>query len=93
MCHYIIKVAWKNLYGRSVKDHGTLGYFRSLLNRNTVTADVKKAVDDTLDFFETVTKGHFIAAACKNLGISSPNDKFVVPDGILKGSEQDKIYI
>ena len=59
-------------------------FFRSLLNRNTVTTDVKKAVDDALDFFEAVFKGHVLAAGCKILGISSLDDKVQLPSGILK---------
>ena len=82
---------WKKLYGQSARDHGSLGFFRSLLNRNTVTADVKKAVDDTLDFFEAVTKGHFLAAACRILGINSLNDKVQLPDGILKADTNQQL--
>ena len=74
----------KKLYGRSAKDHGTLGFFCCLLNRSTVTADVKRAVDDTLDFLEVVIKEHFLAVACRILGITSINDKVVLPSGTFK---------
>ena len=63
-----LQVVCKKVYGHSARDDGTLGFFRSC---NTVTADVKKAVDDTLDFWETVVKGHFLATACTILGINS----------------------
>ena len=33
--------------------------FRSMLNRNTVTTDPKKAVDPNLEFFDTVQRTHF----------------------------------
>ena len=73
---------WKNLYGQSARDHGTLGYFRSLLNRNTVTTDVKKAVDANLEFLDTVIKGHFLASACRILGITKLDSKLQLPPGI-----------
>ena len=58
-----MQVIWKTLYGQSSGDHGTLGYFRSLLNHNTVNADTKKAVDANLEFLSTVVKGHLLACA------------------------------
>ena len=77
-------MVWKKLYGRSAKDHGTLGFFRCLLNHSTVTADVKRDVDDTLEFLEVVIKGHFLAVACRILGITSLNNKVVLPSGTFK---------
>lgn len=79
------------MYGQSARDHGTLGFFRSLLNRNTVTVDVKKAVDDTLDFLEAVIKGHFLAAACSVIGISSLDDKVELPAGILRADTNQQL--
>lgn len=74
---------WKNLYGHSSRDHGTLGYFRSLLNRSTVTSDVKKAVDANLEFLDTVTKGHILASACRILGITKLDSELQLPPGIV----------
>lgn len=63
----------------------------SLLNRRRVTSEVKKAVDDTLDFLETVVKGHLLAAACKILGISSLDEKFSLPSTVLKANEKEQL--
>ena len=41
------------MYSQSARDHGTLGYFRGLLHRNTVNVDVKKAVDANLEFLSS----------------------------------------
>ena len=56
----------------SSRDHGTLGYFQSLLNRYNVN-DPRKEVDASIDFLLTVVKGHFLACACKILWITSLN--------------------
>ena len=55
------------MYGQSAKDHGTLRYFQSLLNCNTVKADVKNADDANFEFLLTVFKGHVLACACQIL--------------------------
>ena len=83
-----LQVIWKKLYKKSARDHGTLGYFRSLLNRTTVTAEVKKAVDANLDFLTTVVKGHLLARACRILGITQLDDRLQLPRGILRASVQ-----
>ena len=36
------QVIWKTLYGQTSQDHGTLGYFKSLLNRTTVKNEQKQ---------------------------------------------------
>lgn len=41
------------------------------MNRVSVTKDVKKEVDATLDFLTTVIKGHWLACASEILGLSS----------------------
>ena len=73
---------------QSAGDHGTLGYFRSLLNRNTVTTDPKKAVDANLEFFDTVFKGHILACACRILGVTKLNSKLQLPPGIYHAAKQ-----
>ena len=78
------QVVLKKLYGQSARDHGSLGFFHCLLNHSTVTADVKRAVDDTLDFLEVVIKGHFLAVACRILGITSLDNKVILPSGTFK---------
>ena len=62
------------MYAQSAREHGTLRYFQGLLHRNTVNADVKKAVDANLEFMDTVFKGHILACACRILEISKLDD-------------------
>ena len=84
-------MVWKTLLRQSAGDHGTLGYFRSLLNRNTITTDPKKAVDANLEFLDTVFKGHLLASACKILGVSKLDSKLPLPPGIHQASTQQKL--
>ena len=58
------------LFGNTSRDHGTLGYFKSLLNRTPVKNDPKKDVNATLDFNLTIVRGHLLAVACKVLGVT-----------------------
>ena len=74
------QLVWKALYCQTSRDHGTLGYFRSKLNRIPVTKDPKKDLNATLDFFLTVEKGHLVAAACKVLGVDSKSPLQLPPD-------------
>ena len=70
------------MYGQSAKDHGTLKYFQSLLNCNTVKADVK-AVDTNLEFVLTVFKGHILSCACQILEINTLDGKVHLPPSLL----------
>ena len=88
---FLIQVVWKTLYGRSARDHGTLAYFRTILNRTSVKSDPKKAVDANLEFLSTVVKGHFLAAACKVLEISDLESNVLLPQGIRKAPEQVRL--
>ena len=72
--HTNLQVIWKTLYSTSSRDHGTLGHFCSLLGRLPRAKDPKKDFDACLDALFTVLKGHFVAAACCEMGITSPND-------------------
>ena len=81
------------MYRHSSRDHGTLGYFQSLLNRYNVK-DPKKEVDACIDFLLTVVKGHFLACACKILGITSLNSRVALPPHIYKATiDQQRAYI
>lgn len=60
---------WNRTYSRSSRDHGTLGYFRSLLNQRSVGADPRKCVDPCIDLLLTVVKGHILACCCRILGL------------------------
>ena len=68
-----------------------MSYFRSLLNRNIVTTDTKKAVDANLEFLDTVVKGHFLASACRALGISKLDSELQLPPGIYHASAQQQL--
>ena len=68
----------------SARDHGTPGYFRSLLHRNTVKADVKKAVDANVEFLLTVCKGHILACACQILEIDTLDGNIHLPAEIIQ---------
>ena len=63
-------------------DFGTLGHFKSVLNRSNVTKDVKKAVDANVEFITTVFKGHLLACACKILGCNTVEETLQLPSGI-----------
>ena len=74
------------MFGKTSKDHGSLGYFKSLLNRTAVKQDPKKDVNASLDFLLTVVKGHFLAAACWILGVTKPDASLKLPPGIYRYS-------
>lgn len=74
------------MYGKSASNHGTLGYFKSLLRRTTVTSDVKKAVDANTEFLSVVFKGHILAKACEILEISSLSDPVHLPPALTHKS-------
>ena len=87
----LIQVWWKAQYGTSSGDHGTLAFFRSRLNRIAVTKDPKKDVNACMDFIYTVVKGHYVACACRVLGISSVDEPPVLPPGIHKETDDHKL--
>ena len=64
-----IQAAWKSLYKKSAGDRGTVTFFKNLLNRVAVTNEPKRDVDATVDFLQTVIKGHWLACACQILGV------------------------
>ena len=74
--NYFAQVIWKCLFKQSSRDHGTLGYFQSLLNRVTATNDPKKCVYATIDFLTTTVKGHILACALEMLGVSKLDSNF-----------------
>ena len=82
------QVIWKTLYGQTSRDHGTLGYFKSLLNHTTVKNEPKQSVDACLEFLLTVVKGHILAVACEVLGVSKLDSPIQLPPGIRNSSPQ-----
>lgn len=69
-------------------------FFRNLLNRTSLSKNVKKQVDAILDFLYTVIKGHWIACACDILGISSVDGPVSAPRGIYMAStDTQRAYV
>ena len=85
------QVIWKTLYGQTSRDHGTLGYFKSLLNRTTVKNDPKKEVNASLEFLLTVVKGHILAVACEVLGVTKLDSPLQLPPGLREGDSQSQL--
>ena len=61
------------LFSTSSRDHGTLGNFCASLGRLPQGKDPKKDFNACRDVLFTVVKGHYIAAACSELGIEKPD--------------------
>ena len=59
-------------------------FFRNKLDRTSLSKEVKKQVDATIDFLYTVVKGHWVACACDLLGISDAEGPINFPRGIYK---------
>lgn len=68
-----------------------LGFFKTLLKRATVSKNPKQDVNATVDFLETVVVGHWVACACKILGISDPIEKANLPAHLNKSSAREKL--
>lgn len=49
------------------------------MRRTTVIKDHKKDVNATLDFLDTVIKGHWLACACDILGVKSLDNHLKIP--------------
>ena len=79
------------MYRQSAREHGTLRFFQGLLHRNTVKADVKKAVDANLEFLDTVFKGHILACACKTLEISKLDSPVHLPPSLTHMSTPPRL--
>ena len=62
------------LFCTSSRDHGTLGHFCGLLGRLPQDKDPKKDFNACRDVLFTILKGHYIAAACIEMGIETPNE-------------------
>lgn len=86
-----MQVIWKTLYGQTSQDHGTLGYFKSLLNRTTVKNEPKQSVNACLDFFTTVVKGHILAVACEVLEVRNLDSPLQLPPGLQESSPERQI--
>ena len=72
MC--FLSVLWKRLHKNSHRDHGTFGHLCSTLNRFYSSKDPKKDMNLCSDSVFIALKGHYVACACKILGIAKPTD-------------------
>ena len=61
------------MFKSSSKHQGTFWHLCSLLGRLPSVKDPKKDMNACTDVLFTVLKAHYVAAACKELGIESPN--------------------
>lgn len=68
---WILQVIWKKHFTDSSSDHGTLGQLFALLKRLPAAKNPKKEMNACTDALFTVLKGHFLAFACKELGLET----------------------
>ena len=52
---------------------------------------MKKDVNACIDFITTIVKGHYLACACEIFGVSQIDEQLVLPNGILKASDPEKL--
>lgn len=65
-------------------------FFRNKLNRTSISKDVKKQVDATIDILYTVVKGHWVACACEILGIPDSEGIIKFPADIHKANPAEQ---
>ena len=56
-----------------------------------MTKEPKKDVNACIDFINTIVKGHFLACACDIFGVTSLDEPLVLPPGIQKASNAEKL--
>ena len=71
MFYNYTQALWNRLMKGSSKDIGTFGYFCSLLGCLHKARQPKKDMNACIDVLFTVLKGHYVAYACKLLGINN----------------------
>ena len=76
---------------KSCKNHGTLGYFCSMLGRMPNANDPKKDMNACTDALFTVLKGHYVACACKILQLQDPTAKCPSVDALEGKSKTAKL--
>ena len=52
---------------------------------------MKKDVNACIDFITTIVRGHYLACACEIFGVSQIDEQLVLPNGILKASDPEKL--
>ena len=88
-----LQVAWKNLFLKSSGDHGTLAFFKAKLSRSPVpNKEPKKDVNASIDFLNTVVKGHWLACACDVLEIPDLDAHITLPPDLKKASPVEQLH-
>ena len=83
-----MQVIWKVLSAQALKYHGTLGHFCGLLGRLPKAKDPKKDFNTCRYIVFTVLQGHYIAAACKEMGIETPDS---MPQNVFKNNNSQQV--
>ena len=76
---------------KSCKNHGTLGYFCSMLGRMPNANNPKKDMNACTDVLFTVLKGHYVAYACKILQLQDPTADCHTVDSLEGKSRETKL--
>lgn len=79
----LLQSCWKVLFTTSSRDHGTLGHLCGLLGRLPNAKNPKKDLHACCDALFLILKGHILAVACGELGISNPDAE--IPSAPSKG--------
>ena len=77
-------------------DHNQLEKLTNLLHHIGLLLDAKvskKNLDSCLDGLLTIFKGHLVAAACIELGISSPDEALVISDPVTKEEQSVRVKV
>ena len=94
-CSIHVQLVFDHLYkAESIREVGTLKYFRERVNRRNITPDnVAKSFEGTEDFLVSVGKAYLIEAAMEYFGMDDLNDtptKHAPPAGIFHLSKATK---
>ena len=94
-CFTHMQLVFDHLYkAESIREVGTIKYFRERVNRRNVTPEkVTKSFQGTEDFFVSVGKAYLLEAAMEFFGMDDLDDtptKHVPPAGILHLSKASK---
>ena len=75
---------------QSVREVGTLKYFRERIMRNNVYSDIKKDVDAFQDFLLSVGRAYLVAAFTEHFGMDSTNQptKHIPPEDMTRRSQE-----
>lgn len=86
----LIQVIWRKHFTDSSSDYGTLAQLFTLINRLPAAKKPKKDMNACTDALFTVLKGHFLAFACKELGIEDLESDINHPILTSRASDLEK---